>query len=363
MNKKLLTLAIGAAIAAPMTVAQADVKVYGAAQVEVARVKNDGTATVLNVVGGTEETNAIDNKRGRFGIAADEDLGGGMKGLAKFEYNMDTSDNNDNAVANIPFSARDSYVGMSGGFGTLRLGRSGSPYKQSGVALDPFVTTTLEARNNFGMSGNNDGYGVLFAHNSFVSNGIFYTTPSLGGVMINAYVGVDGTGAESGGLGQGAQSNGDLSVVASWKGGPANVFLGYNKLANTTDGSEPTAAKVGASFKLGNMHNIAVQYEMVDTGKTGGIYDTYGAEADYLFLSYTLTLGNFSLIPQAGAMTTNGGTLGDQQGNYLVLGGIYKMSKTFRMFGGYRGTTLEQGGVVSDTRDESVITVGMRKDF
>lgn len=362
MNKKLLTLAISAAIAVPMTVAQADVKVYGAVQMEIARVKNDGTGTVYDVTAATEKVNAIDNKRGQLGIGADEDLGGGMKGLAKFEWNLDTTDNVDNGTTD-SFSARDSYVGMSGGFGTLRFGRSGSPYKQSGVALDPFVATTLEARNNFGMSGNADNYGVLLAHGSFVNTGIFYTTPSMGGVTIDSYVGVDGTGADTTGIGQAAQTNGDLSVVVGWKGGPANVFVGFNRLNNTTDTSEPKATKLGGSFKIGDMHNIAFQYEKSNTGKSTGTYAQFGSQADYIFLSYTLKLGSFSLVPQVGQMKTDGGTVGDQKGSYMVLGGIYNMSKTFRVFGGYRGTKLQQTLAAADPRDEKVLTVGMRKDF
>ncbi len=373
MNKKLLTLAIGAAIAAPMTAAQADVKVYGAAQIEIANVKNDGTGAISfnsgSVQPKTTKTLMSDNKRGRLGVSADEDLGGSMKGLAKFEWNLDTADNVDGATGGgtSVFGARDSYVGLGGGFGTLRLGRSGSPYKQSGVALDPFITTTLEARNNFGMSGNKDGYGVLNGHNSFVNNGIFYTSPSLAGVMIDAYVGADDTGADSTSASQGVQTGGDLSAVVSWKGGPAKVFVGYSRLNNTAPASgfgEPKAFKLGGEFKISGMHNIAFQYEKANVdNSTTAQYAKYGAKADYLFLSYTLTLGNFSLVPQFGQMKTDGGTSGDEKGSYLVLGGIYKMSKTFRAFGGYRGTKLQQAGVTLDPRDEKVITVGLRKDF
>ncbi len=382
MNKKLLTLAIAAAIAAPMTAAQADVKVYGAAQIEIANVKNDGTGNISfnsgNIPAGTTKTSMFDNKRGRLGVSADEDLGGSMKGLAKFEWNLDTADNVDNTSGGgtNSFSPRDSYVGLGGGFGTLRLGRSGSPYKMSGVALDPFVTTSLEARNNFGMSGNKDGYGVLNAHNSFVNSGIFYTSPSLAGIMLDVYMGADDTGLDSTTASQGAQTGGDLSAVVSWKGGPAKVFVGYSRLNNTAPANgfgEPKSFKIGGEFKIGNMHNIAFQYEKADVNHSTNVgtlaaspttqYASYGAKADYLFLSYTLTLGNFSLIPQLGQMKSDGGTLGDLKGDYLVLGGIYKMSKTFRTFAGYRASKLQLATVTADPRDEKVITIGLRKDF
>lgn len=377
MNKKLLTLAIGASLAAPAMMAQADVKVYGAANVEITRIKNDGTGAYpgtnsnLNntpIQAGEEKTATLDNKRGRIGISADEDLGGGMKGLAKFEWNTDTADGIDGNV----LTSRDAWVGLKGGFGTVRLGRSGSPYKQAGVALDPFVTTSMEARNNFGMSGNADGYGILTAHNSFVSEGLFYTSPDLVGLSLDLYVGLDGTGANaanspSGIGGQGAQTNGDVSAALRWKGGPANVFLAYNKSNNVAAAAgvatpEPEALKLGGQVKIGKMHTISLQYEMTDRDNVP-TNDT--DEGEYIFLGYQLKLGNTTLVAQGGLFENGGGspTLSqNQEATYYTLGAIYNFSKTFRVYGGYRATELENDAGVS-SRDDSVITVGMRKDF
>jgi len=377
MNKKLLTLAIGASLAAPAMMAQADVKVYGAAQVEIARIKNDGpnaypgTQSSLNnnaVAAGDEKTATLDNKRGRFGISADEDLGGGMKGLAKFEWNVDTADNVDDSKNTNSLSPRDSWVGLKGVFGTIRLGRSGSPYKQTGVALDPFVTTSMEARNNFGMSGNSDGYGVLLAHNSFVSEGLHYTSPSMVGITVDLYVGLDGTGANvaAGGQGQGAQTNGDLSAALSWKGGPVNVFVAYIKGNNVVKTAvlspEPEALKIGGQFKFAKMHTIGFQYEMTDLDSVAAD-DT--DEGEYLFLSYQLKLGNTTVVAQGGLFENGGGgaAAANQEATYLNLGAIYNFSKTFRVFGGYRATELEDETAAPTVRDDSVITVGMRKDF
>jgi general bacterial porin, GBP family len=317
-----------------------------------------------------------------------------MKALAKFEWNVDTSDNTDNTgcsgtVATIsgttftkskiscststPFSARDSWVGLKGGFGTVRLGRSGSPYKQTGVALDPFVTTSLEARNNFGMSGNADGHGVLLAHNSFVSEGLFYTSPEFVGLSVDAYVGLDGTGSNLavGNSNQGGQTNGDLSVALRWKGGPINAFVAYNKAANVVTTAalapEPTAMKVGGQVKLAKMHTISFQYEKTDRDNRP-TNDT--DEGEYIFLGYQFKLGNTTLVAQGGLFENGGGDVTgvlNQDATYYALGAIYNFSKTFRVFGGYRATELENEDVtpgnIQTVRDDNVITVGMRKDF
>jgi predicted porin len=321
---------------------------------------------------------------------ADEDLGGGMKGLAKFEWNVDTTDNIDASCSGTvttisgttftkskiscsgtPFSARDSWVGLKGGFGTVRLGRSGSPYKQSGVALDPFVTTSLEARNNFGMSGNADGHGVLTAHNSFVSEGLFYTSPEFVGLSVDAYVGLDGTGSNVAAVGngnQGSQTNGDLSVALRWKGGPINAFVAYNKAANVVTTAalapEPTAMKVGGQVKLAKMHTISFQYEKTDRTTARPTTPTRPITSSSATSSSSATP---PWSPRAAcsrtAVAIHDGTQ-NQEATYYALGAIYNFSKTFRVFGGYRATELENEVVgVNTVRDDNVITVGMRKDF
>ena len=80
MKKKLLATAIGAALAAsPMLAAQADVKLFGRVQVELAQetVEADTDGDGVNETD-TSGYSFKDNALGRIGIAASEDLGGGI---------------------------------------------------------------------------------------------------------------------------------------------------------------------------------------------------------------------------------------------------------------------------------------------
>lgn len=361
MNKKLLTVAIGAALGSAPMFASADVKVYGAAQVEIGQVEcgtvgcGPNSMNTTKPTAGNDLTFVTDAKRGRIGVAADEDLGGGFKGLAKFEWNLDTADNIDGPGGSV-FAARDSWVGVqSKTFGTLRLGQSGTPYKQSGVALDPWITTALEARNNYGMSGNKDGYGVLNAHNGFNGNGIHYATPGiLGGAYVNLYVGADG----------GDSTNGDLSAVAGWKGKVGidlNVFAGYsqNNNAHTAAIDEPTAMKVGASIGIAKMHVINLQYEKIDASIIGAGSDP---SADYLYLNYQLKIGGLTATASFGQMKDEEGTT-EQEGTYIAAGVLYNFTKTFRIHAGWRSTERENTVTGAQNMDETAYSVGMRKDF
>jgi len=70
-------------------------------------------------------------------------------------------------------------------------------------------------------------------------------------------------------------------------------------------------------------------------------------------------------VLQWGGMVGDSSTLsgGDRTGAYLAAGAIYNVSKTFRVFGGWRGTTVEDDGAATNLRDDSVISIGLRKDF
>ena len=94
MNKKLIALAVGAAMGvAPMAASAAKVTVYGHAQVEVHNT--EVTVTLPTSLGGgsaSADGNFLtDNARGRLGVKASEKLGNGMTAIAKFEWKIDTT--------------------------------------------------------------------------------------------------------------------------------------------------------------------------------------------------------------------------------------------------------------------------------
>lgn len=257
MQKKILATAVAAALVAPLA-AQADVTVYGLAQAEWAQIQFDsatytsfamsGTAnsdwtfgtggTSMNnpgsLLAGHTRSNIIDNAPSRFGIKATEDLGNGITGVAVMEFGLDLADGGaGTGTTSAPLSSRKMYVGLDmKGVGNLRLGRDATPYQTSGTALDPLVGTTLEARNNYGMSGHRDGWGVLNAHNSFV-NGVFFNSASWAGAYVNLYAGASHNegaantqdctaGSNCTGVGAaGSSTSGDLSAVLAGRARPA----------------------------------------------------------------------------------------------------------------------------------------------
>jgi predicted porin len=333
MKTNLITIAVTAALMPAVAAAQDDVKVYGIGQVEVASFDPQGDADSY--------VDVVDNAQGRVGVVATEDLGSGLKGLAKFEFKLDTADGaSSTACTNdtcsektgVALTGRELLVGLKGGFGQVELGRLKAAYKYAGgVRYDPFVATTLEARKNGGMSAGD------FGHTGFVSKSIGYSSPKLGPVDIRATY---------------APSENDSAYTASAKAGfkMGEVFVALADQGDRNTTTDYSAWKLGGQLKLaGGAHKLSLQYESTET-KTA----TTTKKPTFLFAGYQGTFGKSTFVAQFG---TNDADEENKNQTYYALGAIHKFSKNTRVFGGYRVTDAD------DDSGQSVISIGMRKDF
>jgi len=332
MNNKLIALAVAGVLSAPMA-AQAAPKLYGHLQVEIASVDNDGygenntKGSRTGTAAGQSALKVTDNKRGRLGVKGSEDLGGALKAIYKFEWQVDTPN------GNITDGQREGWVGLKGGFGEVKAGRIKTAYKYTGgVKYDPFVTTYMEARKSGGMKGG------AFGQNSFWNTSVSYKN-KFGPVALWVTYGADegdGTTANPG-------NSGDLSWALKYKAKSFEVFASANTDDSATGKTANDVTKVGGQFKAG-AHKISLQYEMVD--------DT--ANTDIAFLGYQMRMGKNTLVAQIG-QTDADGTASDV--DYLALGLIHSLSKKTRAYLGYRDTDG------TGTNDISAISLGLRIMF
>ena len=430
MKKKILALAIGAALTVPAFVAQADVTVYGLVQAEIAQVKADdngyasigstyyalpGTGNTSSAYASTATGNTtaaygdgtsgvninnarrvamVDNKNGRVGVKFNEDLGNGMTGLGVVEWVISTTDQEN---ANGGFTGqRETWVGIQdSSLGQIALGRFNGLYKVTGgVMWDPFIATTLEARNNGGMSGGN------FGQDGYLSNMIRYIAPKFAGVTLSGMYSPDAGSASKNsisagngaGISQGAK--GDYELAADWKGGPNNMVevIGvYARHANSTNTvgtgvagttyvnyDQERRAKLGAqvTFGSGITHTFSAQYETItnrdnisgfgnptlvlNTNLSSQVTGTYSnLNEKVLFGGYQLGIGNTIVAAQLGQDKVDAVNM---KTTYVAVGAIYKFSKTFRAFGGVRRTQTKFD-LVGDQPKVQTISVGLRKDF
>ena len=138
----LLALSVSATVATPAALAQSSVQIYGKLYPYLLTESGSGaTATgtpvatmataAKGVNGVTEQNGMMGGKNSRWGIRGSEDLGDDLK--AKFQLEG-TAPVDTGGIGAALFS-RNTFVGLSGGFGTIHLGNMDTIFKSYGNVL------------------------------------------------------------------------------------------------------------------------------------------------------------------------------------------------------------------------------------
>ncbi len=375
MNKKILFAAVGSALAASPMIAAADVSVGGHAQVEYFQSKVDATGLASD-----KNSGLIDNARGRFWINATEDLGGGMKALARFEFSVDTANGGQAAAASggpsgaagydtttrgIDLRTREKYVGLSGGFGTVTAGNLHGVYKRlGGVRWDPVNATVLEARGNGGQSGGD--VSAITAHNGFIPGAVKWESGATTGPV---NVEVMFAPNKNGNPGTDASDGNDFQAGVSFKPMPGLEVIAAlvkNKQQPSTTNSSQSLTKFGGRYNMGP-HTFWAQIEDTDvnddatfTAPTSiGIATASKGQRKYNLFGYSLKAGNNLFVVQYGDAEASG-TATKIETTYLSLAVLHSLSKNTTAHVGYRKTEAEQG---TNTNETSVFAGGLRVNF
>jgi len=246
MKNNLIALAVAAAVAAPMA-ASADATIYGRMHADFGSVSN-----------GDESTTAVTNNASRIGFKGSEDLGDGLKAIWQIESSIG---GDSSAFSGGTLASRNTFVGLSGGFGTALVGRHDTPYKIIGRKVDLFGDQYGDTRaitNGFGQDAR-------------LNNVVAYATPSMGGFgVLAAYVApnaVDNDGTDVDESKASYSINATYSSDMFWVGGAYQDWLGNSDFDDGIT-SLRLAGKVNvAGFKI-------VGDYTGQTAKTSGADDT-----------------------------------------------------------------------------------------
>ncbi|MDZ7803826.1 porin [Thiohalophilus sp.] len=345
MNKKLIAIAVAAGMAAPMA-AQADATWYGQLQAEVASHSSDFTAAAFdnhvwqNTPRWTNDNLQVeDDKRGRLGVKGSEDLGGGLAAIYKFEFQVDTT------TADVDDGNRNAFVGLNGGFGTIKAGSLKSPYKYfGGVSYDPFVTTSAEARRYGGMTSGQ------FGSNGFWDNSISYQNDFGAANLWVTY-----TPDERG------NQDGDYAAGLKFSGSNYEAFIATASDADQ-DNNEATpdlaydAMKIGGQYKSGP-HKLSAQYEMTTQETGGGDFD-----GTVLYVNYDMKMGKNIFTATYGVSELDRGG-NDPEGTYMRVGVTHKFTKSTRFMLAYMNANADWSTAGGIDGDKSTVMGAMRVDF
>ncbi|WP_302172680.1 porin [uncultured Hydrogenophaga sp.] len=267
MKKTLIALAAVAATGAAM--AQSSVTIYGVVDVGFTDISNSGTGTDNT---GLTSSNMTTN---RLGFRGTEDLGGGLKANFQIETSLAAD-----APAASSVGDRGAWVGLSGGFGEIRLGREYSTTFWSGFLFSPFGTGGVG--NGFGFINRVNAHGATGQTNPiWNNNSITYSSPRIAGFQGHAqYVFDEVAGANNAGRSMGLRLNysaGPLGAELAYSDTDGGAALTFTAPATSTPILGLTTSAAHKSVVGGVSYNFGVARVMANFGQEKASVQATGA--------------------------------------------------------------------------------------
>ena len=316
MKKSLIAIAVLTAAGAAS--AQSSVNLYGVADVWIGKTKN-GDASLGN--GGLAGS--------RIGFKGTEDLGGGLKAHFNLEQAI-SLDTGANVEAGSAFS-RQANAGLSGGFGTVKLGRSFSAFDDINGAANSGFDSDLSAT-----------IPVWVGYTASVRDQLYYATPDMAG--LSGAVGFTLKGDHS----ATNPTNDITSLHVKYSSGPIYAGFAYQSEARAA-GPAIKHMLINGSYDLG-IGTIKASYRTVKDPSpyiTAVLLDSKTNEYQIGFdypVNSNLTLSVGYALSQTDLNRTTTGQSGRfvNSDAFSVAAG-YSLSKRSTVYGGFR--VSEQNGV------------------
>jgi predicted porin len=404
MKKSILAIAVLGAFAGAAQ-AQSSVTVYGIADIGYKVNKDEGTAGQMKSSGISDGAIAGN----RIGFRGTEDLGGGLK--ANFVIEQGISPTNDelfgvrtataghqvdglSAANNGAYSNgtnRQSWVGLAGGFGEVRLGyQYTNLYAVSSLSGYNLTSEGVRGAENYHVHGQTIVGGTR-------ANGITYISPNFSGFQVTAQYGANSPGRENVEIGAGKIEGTRLGLRLNYAAGPISADLAHTQTKSTATASNLTGfnaygapaapvAAVNTGERTGKLTQAAFSYDFgvakvsvsanrgSDGGTTNGIvpaaannFTTVSSFADSTYRSAQINarvpFGAFALLGSYGRAKTDGGgvTIFDEKG--YQIGAQYSLSKRTIAYI-YHGRSKDEGAARSPLFAEKQSTlVGLFHSF
>jgi predicted porin len=242
MMRKILPTLIGVVLAGGMSVAGADVTLFGHIDTSIDSTDQDGGSDDINLNCTTCSV----------GFKGAEDLGNGLKAIFQVDFGFNSVETGNNGE-NDTITDRDQWLGLSGNaFGKVRIGTISTGYKSHGALIDPLYRTALQGRDRGLQSGLHSSSGEELEGRA--TNTIRWDSIDYNGVRLVAHYTLDSD--------ETTEDEDPYGVGASYENAGLLVFADY--MNNNQDDEDMTAGwKVGGKYDMG-LFSVMGQYEEFD---------------------------------------------------------------------------------------------------
>ena len=342
MKRKLLLAAmISAGMAMP---AMADTTLYGRANLSVDYLDDGKDYSEVNV----------SSNSSRLGFKGERDFGV-VTGIFQIEGQVDFDTGSGTNIA-----SRDTFAGIKGDWGMLRIGQFDTPFKRARGPANFFGDIVGDMRNVTRTS----DFGRF---DERFNNSIHYRSPSMSGLVFDLQYSTENASAATVDGG----NNSAVSASVGYSSGPIRAALAFEQRdifkADEYDYSAD-AIRLAVSYRLSSDLNIGAFYQQSENtaGIKGQEADAYGIGGQYrMSPSWYLNAHFFTLDAD----------VADKDADLFAVGVEYRLDRNLRFYGVYASTsnddasrltswggrTASPSGAAGQTA--SALSAGMRLDF
>jgi predicted porin len=278
--------------------AQAQVTLYGRANIDFEKISIGGTAA-SDAFGSNQR---VSSNSSRFGLRAAKDFEG-LKVFAQVETGVSWDAGGDT------IAGRDTFAGLEGGWGKLRLGKMDTPFKELGGLTDRFKGTGIQDDGSIaGLGGSGNG----FARRQ--NNSLRYDSPEFGGFKLSAQYGVENEDTGTGTQKKVLELGGEFAHDAL----KAGAVIAQHR--NFTAGKTDTAYRLGVNYDF-KVVNIGAGFNQLRYDLANGT-----ARRSYATVTAGVPIGNGAInlrYGKAGNVSGSapaGTTVAGADGANLVVG-------------------------------------------
>lgn len=328
-------VALAAMAVAGVAAAQSSVTLYG--RLDAALVNTTVKVNGLKQYPGSKT--GIDSSQLNtqfWGLQGSEDLGGGLKAVFKLESNFNIDDG---SLDTNGMFAREANVGLTGGFGGVRLGRVYHAYDTFFGAVNHNANTNINVSTDVARVGL-DHYAVR------ASNGIRYDSPSFGGFRVALTYGFGENKTAT-------QSAADQYSLAAWyAAGPITAGAAYQR-RETQGQPDLKHTVVGGAYDFG-MAKVVASYQEARRSTTKDRDWQLGVQVPVQ--AFTFYVGYADSDSKTGATKLNA--------DGWALLGTYALSKRTTAYVGYERFDREElNNNVKQKRKVDNLAIGVRHTF
>jgi predicted porin len=295
MKKALLPAAILAALPAFAMADSTDVQIYGRANVSLDYLDDGASYSELNV----------SSNSSRLGFRASRQFDN-ITGIMQIEQEIDYSNQGSN------WASRDTFVGVRGDFGMLRVGKFDTPFKVARGPANLFGDQLGDMRNL-----TRAGAGRF---DERTPNTIHYQSPNFNGFQANfAYSLHEGNDALDGG------DDDAWSASITYRQGSLNFAAAYESFDDERGQGGRDAFRMAASYGINDLTLVGF-FQTINHSNDAFDADVYGIGASYK-ISDKLAFNGHYFIRNADAA--------DSDSDLLTVGLEYRFASQLRVYANY----------------------------